>query len=328
MAQAMSDYPELDVSWLCSGRQRDQLGMVDMAFDWRRGLTFATRAGKVRLPQTVLDNNIFQLLRDINSLDLRDYDLLVSDYEPVIAWAAKKQQRECLGIGHQYAFAYSVPQPRAWRVQKTIMSRFAPVTQGVGLHWDSFGQPILPPIVELPEERGEVETGKIVVYLPFEDQCDIIARLREIKGARYFIYGPGLVDKDLGNLQTRALSRQGFKADLVTAEGVICNTGFELISECLTLGIKILTRPLGGQVEQQANALALQTLGYATVTERWCLPEIKHWLHRGGAVRINYPLVHQRLAGWIDAGRKETLQALSDELWQGVTVHQAPCPRG
>ena len=58
----------------------------------------------------------------------------------------------------------------------------------------------------------------------------------------------------------------GFKRDLATARGVICNTGFELISECLQWGKPVL-RPLAKQMEQLSNAAALEQLGYATTME-------------------------------------------------------------
>ena len=56
-----------------------------------------------------------------------------------------------------------------------------------------------------------------------------------------------------------------FKLDLRASAGVICNAGFELISECLQWGKPVLTRPLAGQMEQRSTAEALRQLGYATV---------------------------------------------------------------
>ena len=47
---------------------------------------------------------------------------------------------------------------------------------------------------------------------------------------------------------------------------MICNTGFELIAEALHPGIPVLTRPLSGQFEQQANAMALKELNLTIVT--------------------------------------------------------------
>lgn len=56
-----------------------------------------------------------------------------------------------------------------------------------------------------------------------------------------------------------------FKSDLASARGVVCNCGFELISECLHWRKPVLTRPLAKQMEQLSNGAALETLHYATV---------------------------------------------------------------
>ena len=56
-----------------------------------------------------------------------------------------------------------------------------------------------------------------------------------------------------------------FKSDLASARGVVCNCGFELISECLHWRKPVLTRPLAQQMRRLSNGAALETLRYATV---------------------------------------------------------------
>ena len=56
-----------------------------------------------------------------------------------------------------------------------------------------------------------------------------------------------------------------FKSDLASARGVVCNCGFELISECLHWRKPVLTRPLAKQMGQLSNGAALETLHHATV---------------------------------------------------------------
>lgn len=51
--------------------------------------------------------------------------------------------------------------------QHAVVSLFAPVTRGVGLHWSNFGENILPPILDLPPPAPE----HILVYLPLKDQA-------------------------------------------------------------------------------------------------------------------------------------------------------------
>ena len=63
----------------------------------------------------------------------------------------------------------------------------------------------------------------------------------------------------------RTANIAGFKSDLASARGVVCNCGFELISECLHWCKPVLTRPLAKRMEQLSNGAALETLRYATV---------------------------------------------------------------
>ena len=47
---------------------------------------------------------------------------------------------------------------------------------------------------------------------------------------------------------------EGFQQDLHRCEGVICSAGFELPSEAIQLGKKLLVQPVAGQMEQQQRA--------------------------------------------------------------------------
>src|SRR5688500_11029569 len=149
MANALSLYPELEVTWLLSGRERGK-GCGDIKdFQWREGLTFMTTGGKIDVWKTLRKNRLLQFRRDINELDLSPYDLLICDYEPVLSHAARKRGRPVIGIGHQYAFCHAIPTRVKNPALKALMQAFAPATTNVGLHWHHFGFPILPPIVDL-----------------------------------------------------------------------------------------------------------------------------------------------------------------------------------
>lgn len=326
MAEAFSGHPDVQIDWLFSGRSREQLQEVNLPFSWRRGMTFHTRCGRIDHLTTILRNNAFVFMRDFMQLDLAGYDLVISDFEPVVSWAAMRARRKCVGIGHQYAFNYAIP-ARKDLVGKAIMRSFAPVALPLGLHWHHFDQPILPPIITLnPDQTADCHShkGKVLVYLPFEDmrfQQELLAPLTDYE---FYIYGPQAKHEDLGHIHTRPTSRTRFKADLINAEAIICNTGFELISEAMTLGKRVLTRPLEMQVEQMSNALALEQLGYAQVVYQLNRREIKAWLHKDEpAVRISYPDVAKNLASWLVQGDQSDLEDFSARLWSEVSVENS-----
>ena len=328
MATALANWP-VEVTWLFSGRPRE--GLFDMAlfgdFQHRRGLSFTTRAGRVRYWDTTINNNLPQFLREAKQLDVSGYDLIVSDYEPVVARAAQREGRQLIGIGHQYAFGPGTPKAGSSWLQEQIMRRFAPVDVPIGLHWHPYDNNVLPPILDLPNlavERGD----HVLVYLPFEDQDAMTGILQQFPERSFVQYSPALSDGEQGNVIRRKADISGFKRHLASSAGVICNSGFELISECLQWRKPVLTKPLDGQMEQHSNALALHQLGYASTTPVIDKQALETWF--GGphvTTDIHFPNVAETLAQWLANGCKESPEELCHTLWQGWGPGKIPAPR-
>ncbi|MDY6984583.1 MAG: glycosyltransferase family protein [Pseudomonadota bacterium] len=327
MFEAFKAHPELDVTWLLSGRPRAQGCGVIPDFTWRRGLSFVPGDGGIRKLATLRQNNVLQFLYDVHELDLAPYDLVVSDYEPVVSHAARRWGLPVVGIGHLYAFQYPVPMRGGNPFTTAILRKFAPATINVGLHWHHFDAPLLPPILDLhkPDVPQAVVRNKVLVYLPWENAQGVLDMLAPIGDYEFYVYHPQFTDADIGHVHKRALSRTGFKQDLHTAHCVIANCGFESISECLHLGKRVLTKPLRGQMEQDSNAAALEQLGYADTATQLDTRRVKAWLEADTpAVRIEFPDVACELASWIARGRTQSLDSLSAWLWSATRVMQAP----
>ena len=142
-----------DVTYQFSGRPADKYFDMEIfnGYQVKEGLTFNTTKGNVSYLKTAIQASPIRFIRDISSLDLSPYDLVISDFEPVTAWAAKKQKKQVVGIGHQYAFCHDIPRKGSDPIANQVMKYFAPADIGVGLHWHHFGQTILPPIIQTPE---------------------------------------------------------------------------------------------------------------------------------------------------------------------------------
>ncbi len=230
------------------------------------GADFHHKERRDRYLKTAAQLNFAKFLWDIRSFDASGFDLVITDFEPISARIAKRHGIPSIGIGHQYAFMYDIPMAKGNPLGLFILRNFAPADHMLGLHWHHFDRPILPPIVpdHFKSDRA-VNDKKILVYLPFEDLDEIENMLREFDTNNFHIYhGSCNQPEDKGNLHLRPFSREGFLRDLCECGGVICNAGFELPSEALHLGKRILAKPLSGQIEQKSNALALGQLGLAT----------------------------------------------------------------
>jgi len=315
------------VDFLFSGR--DAAGYFSMEafgnYQTRCGLTFISHHGKIDPIKTATQARPLQFLREIRELDLTGYDLVVNDFEPVSAWAARKQQVPCIGISHQNSFRYPIPAAERGMLDRLLVRYFAPCDQHIGLHWHHFDQPLLPPVVHLdsiPVPSLVPTQPPVLVYLPFEDLPEIITLLQALTPQSFVCYHPQQQTPEVrGNVSLKTLSHQNFMQDLRHCSAVISNAGFELPSEALTLGKKLLVKPLAGQFEQQSNANTLVRLGLASRLNKLELESIRRWLETAPASPVLFPCVASALVDWIVAGKWQqqgSLTELSKSLWAQV----------
>jgi uncharacterized protein (TIGR00661 family) len=312
----------IDVTFQFTGRPANKYFDMDVfnGYQLRKGLTFNTDNGHLSYLKTARDIKPITFFKEIKSLDLSSYDLVITDFEPITAWTAKKQKKSVLGIGHQYAFKYDIPKAGAGLIAKQIMRNFAPADVSVGLHWHHFGQPILPPIIETPETAVTVIKNKIVVYLPFEDQREVVKVLAPFRDFDFHVYCPEVVPSNSDHITCNPLSRLGFQKDLHNCAGIISNAGFELASEALQLGKKILAKPLHSQMEQISNAVALKELGYGHTMSGLEGNVIEHWLQDQHATQVKYPNIAQILVQWIQNGMAKMDEDFIENVWSSVDV--------
>ena len=312
----------IEVDFQFTGRAYDKYFDMDIfnGYKLRDGLTFSFKKGEVSYFKTLMTSKPISFIRDIKNMDFAAYDLVISDFEPVTAWAAKAQGVPVIGIGHQYAFLHKIPREGGDPIAEMVMKFYAPVDIGVGLHWHHFGQPVLPPIIETYQGNKETIKNKIIVYLPFEDTKDVITYLSPFKHFDFHIYTADKVTSLFDNIQIKPLSRDGFQKDLVDCAGIISNAGFELASEALQMGIKILAKPLHSQMEQISNAAALHQLGYGHVMNDLDTAAIDHWLHTAHGIRVTYPNTAAIVVKWLQDGMPEMTVDFVEEIWNTVDV--------
>ncbi|WP_319536109.1 MJ1255/VC2487 family glycosyltransferase [uncultured Vibrio sp.] len=322
-ARAMSKaFAQRDVlvDFLFSGRDPEKYFSMEAfgEYQTRRGFTFVTEKGAVNYAKTALNNNLIQFFKEVNQLDLSSYDLVINDFEPVSAWAARKQKKPCIGISHQNAFRYPVPLKGASWLDKSVIEHFAPSQHHLGLHWYHFDQPLLPPIIHTLDSQ-EHSDNFVLVYLPFESIEDIADLLFHFNQQSFICYHPDVIESEvIENIELRPLCHTNFQHHLHCCSGVIANGGFELPSEALSLGKKLLLKPLAGQFEQQSNVATLEDLGLASSMDSLDIPAVRHWLKEQQAESVKYPDVAQAIVHWVLQGAWDSQEALSKQLWEQV----------
>lgn len=310
------------VDWIFSGREKEKFFDMDDFGNFRvyRGMTFVTEHGRVNFLKTAWHTHIRRFIRDSKSIDVDGYDLIINDFEPVSAWAAKRQNKKVIGISHQNAFFHDIPKKGYNPISSAFMRYFAPINVAIGLHWYPWHPLILPPIVEDTHYKNQFTAKRYLVYLPFSEPEDIVPQLLEFPDYEFYIYQAIKEASDQNNIHLRPFSRDGFQQDLHLSEGVICSAGFELPSECLHLGKKLLVSPLKGQAEQLSNALALQELGYATIADKFDHQTIAKWLKSPSRNPMDFPNVAEAVADWLLTTKGENPEQLHKKLWSKNSV--------
>jgi len=312
-----------DVKVVLSGRDPALLWDMDVfePFVAMEGLTFSTRRGRLQYIETARRLNLFRFYADIRSFDARDVDVVITDFEPITARIARRNKVPSIGIGHQYAFRYQIPIAGFDPAAVYVIRNFAPADHCLGLHWHHFNQPILPPVIPMQLPAGLAPLAdKVLVYLPFEEIDDIRRLLAPFGAHQFYVYHqlPGASDE--GHLHWRAYARQGFLNDLAECAGVITNAGFELASEALHLGKKILVKPLDRQMEQMSNAKALAQLRLGTVMQQLDPASLDEFLADRSAPAVQYPDVARMIASWIGAGQWQDVEGLARLAWNQTVL--------
>jgi len=249
-----------------------------------KGISFSISKGKISYWSTLRNIDLVTFLNDINSVPFNTYDLVVSDFEPVTAWGAKKNGVKSLQISHQAAFR-SIKSPRPFIINplaELVMKYFAPTNYYIGLHFKKYSKNISEPIIKksLFNLKTKIK-NHITVYLPWEDDEIIINLFSKIKNHTFHVFSPNISkDYSVDNIEFKVISNQKFVESLTSCFGVICNAGFETPSEALFLGKRLIVIPLKGQFEQKCNAIALKKIGIPTIKKlnKNALVLINNWL--------------------------------------------------
>lgn len=316
-----------DVTCLLSGRAAEDCPDLSELGDvqFRQGLAIDFSDGQMNFLKTSLGLGMQapRLIMDIKNLDAKPYDLVISDFEPITAWAAKLDGTPSVGIANHHSFALDVPKVGAYSPFMLFMNKIVPVDTALPSHYDHFDQPILPPFKS--EMASDVtDPKKILVYMNYENTADIVNFVEPCKNHDFYIYSRQISSpSDQANLHFRPLSKDGFKRDFQTCSGIITNAGYMSTTEALQMGKKMLIRPIEGQKEQESNALALQQLGYATTMDELDKETLTGWLKQSAAHKITYPDTAQAIVDWIMAGDWKDSTPLVESLWEQVEYDTA-----
>ncbi len=262
---------EAEVDVLVSGIHHE----VDIGFETKYkldglGFMFGKKGG-IDYLKSVRCMSPYKLISDIHNLPVEKYDLVVSDFEPITAWASKIRGAPYVCISHQAALLSSrVPRPETNnRFQQFVMEWYAPGKSIIGLHFEEYDDFIFTPIIREEIRSTDITNdGHYTVYLPSYDERYIIEILKKIEVpweifSKHYKGEPFKED----NVTVHRVDNENFVKSLASSEGLLSNAGFETPAETLYLGKKLMAIPMKRQYEQECNAEALKGLGVPVINE-------------------------------------------------------------
>ncbi len=283
-----------DTDVLVSGTQADL--KVPFGIDYQfSGLSFIIgKKGGVDLWKTIWEMPVKQFLKDIRSLPVKKYDLVICDFEPVTAWACKLRNKECIGLSHQNAVLHSsAPKPEFTDiVGKYILKHYAPASHKYGFNFKSFSPAIFPPVIRHDIRNAESSLKPhYTVYLPAYSDQQIQDVLSSIPGIEWQVFSKHSKTKyTSGNIQFQPVSLEEFTNSFLSCTGLICTAGFEGPAEAIYMGKKLCVIPMKKQYEQYCNAAYLKSLGIKVLDHfSDSAPVLIDWIANCKPLEIKFP---------------------------------------
>ncbi|HYX90992.1 MAG TPA: glycosyltransferase family protein [Myxococcaceae bacterium] len=258
---------------------------------------------------------------------------IVTDYEPLTAYAALFTGRKIISIDNQHLVTYGqLPDPmdEATRGARRVMrnSNFwnHPLRHRVLI--SSFFQPPLRagaaargvryvPTTLRPGVRARLgrtrNDGPVLVYQTSHSNFDLLATLeaaRRSTGLRFAVYGAGKPDGPAPEgIVLRRFCEEQFLDDMAAAPFVIVNGGHSTINEALSLHKPVLAEPIADQYEQAANVIGLEQMGVGRGTGKLSVEDI-------ASSHAELPRLANAAALVRPANNDAVLEAVMQALWE------------
>lgn len=285
----LKKYASVDV--LLSGHQ-SQL-KTDFPIDFQhRGISLLyNNTGGISYRKILLENNFLKASRTIKEIELKHYDLIINDYEPLTAWACKLRHLKMLDLSHQASMSFKeTPKPESKGfLGENILKHYAPSIDRIGFHFESYHHKIKKPVIRKKiRNLNPSKKGFYIVYLPSFSLENITTVLKQIP-VKWKVFSKLVISQRQENdMQIFPIDEINFLYNFENCEGILCNAGFEGPAEALFMNKKLFVIPIHNQYEQECNAFALNKLGVrnSKILE---VEEISEWINSEQNIEVDYP---------------------------------------
>ena len=251
--------------------------------------------GGIDLWKTFQKNNLLSVFKEIKNCPVKQYDLVISDFEPIAAWASFLKGVKSISLSHQgVLYTQNVPIPAHKDfIGKIVLKYYAKCKDNYGFHFQKYNDKVYTPVIRNAIRKLKpVEKDFYTVYLPAYSDENLIKVLSKIKGIKWKVFSKNAQKYyQKKNVYIRPISGKKFEKSLANCKGIICGAGFETPAEAIYLKKKLLVIPMKNQYEQHFNAKALSALGVPVLKslKKQYIPQIENWIQQTEKVTLHFP---------------------------------------
>ena len=308
----LKEHPEvtkLDV--LISGGKAQMSLPFEVNYQYKAFSFYYGMKGKISILKSIGKASFSSFLYALLRVPFKQYDLIISDFEPITLWGAKLFGIKAVGIGNMYSVtSKKFPKTEGANTTKFFVNVMCPAKNKIGMHFQKFDDFIYYPVI-----RSEIRNLKpsdnnyTLVYLNSYTDGELTTcfNSESLANKKFIIYSKTAKEiYSRGNCTVKPLNNEGFINDISACSNVITAAGFQTVCEALYLGKKLFVIPIKKQTEQISNARELATMGIKTSTELNAA-EIKNWMENEKAVQIKFDndlpqiidaILHAPIEGW------------------------------
>ena len=287
-------YDRIETIDVCLSGNFSQIDTSDLNVKYKfEGLGFNIDNGQISIWKTIVDLKLWDFFKSIFVPQIEKYDIIVSDFEPVTCWAGIVRRKRVLGVGNHYKFLSNKKflknlSPNYF-YNKIITKLVSPVNKYIAFEYLKDTENDFFPIIRKVLRRTTTSQDDFYIcYLssiPSEDQVKFF---NLFPNQTFYIFHNDIKEaSDFENIRLRPIDRVQFTNKLMRCKGVICHTGFQLTSECLFLGKKLLVIPIKHQIEQIYNTRTLSKFGVIS-SENLEVPTFDDFFQNDYSVKLNY----------------------------------------
>lgn len=284
-----------DLDLLISGSQADVSLTEYVKYNFHGFSYVFGKKGGIDFWRTFKEMNLRQFLKDMRSIPLKDYDLIINDFEPITAWACKINKIESVALSHQASFLSPLtPRPKkSEKHAEIVLKYYAPTTHQIGFHFKAYDNFIHTPVI-----RKEIRAltpdnkGYYTVYLPAVDDKLIVKYLHQLPDIKWQVFSKHQqTPYEYKNVVVQHIDNNAFNKSLENCAGLFTGGGFEGPAEALYLEKKVLVMPMKNQFEQTCNAAAAATLGIPIVKQidENLVPALRKWVDHSQKIAVDFP---------------------------------------